>query len=218
MARRPALNEDRIVDAAARVADRGGVTQVSMRSVGKELGVEAMSLYHHLDGKDALLDGLADWIYSSIELPEPDAPWRPAMTGRAASARRALSGHPWAVGLIESRRAPGPGLLRNYETVLACLRGNGFSIALASHAFSAVDAYVYGFVLTELKLPMGADESVEEFIAEIQQLLPADQYPHLVEMIKDQVAGQDYAYAQEFEFGLDLILDSVERHLAQEQA
>lgn len=216
MAPNTALNADRIIDAAARVADRGGVAQVSMRNVGKELGVEAMSLYHHLDGKDALLDGLADWIFSSIALPEAGTPWRSAVSGRALSARTAFSRHPWAVGLIESRRAPGPGLLRNYEAVLACLRLNGFSIALASHAFSAVDAYVFGFVLTELKLPIGPDESVEEFVAEIQQLIPADEYPHLTEMITEQVVGQDYAYADEFEFGLELILDGIERHLAKD--
>ena len=218
MARRPALNQDRIIDAAVRVADRGGVGHVSMRNVGKELGVEAMSLYHHLAGKDALLDGLAGWIFTQIELPDPHDPWRRAMVDRAASARRALSQHPWALGLIESRRSPGVGLLRHHESVLACLRHNGFSVVLASHAFSAFDAYVFGFVLTELNLPMGADESVEDFVEEIRSMLPADEYPHLVEMITDQVVGQDYAYADEFEFGLDLILDSVERHLAQEQA
>jgi len=214
MARRPALNQDRIIDAAVRVADRGGVGHVSMRNVGKELGVEAMSLYHHLAGKDALLDGLAGWIFTQIELPDPHDPWRRAMVDRAASARRALSQHPWALGLIESRRSPGVGLLRHHESVLACLRHNGFSVVLASHAFSAFDAYVRGFVLTELNLPMGADESVEDFVEEIRSMLPADEYPHLVEMITDQVVGQDYAYADEFEFGLDLIIDSLERHLS----
>jgi len=214
MARRPALNQDRIIGAAVRVADRGGVGHVSMRNVGKELGVEAMSLYHHLAGKDALLDGLAGWIFTQIELPDPHDPWRRAMVDRAASARRALSQHPWALGLIESRRSPGVGLLRHHESVLACLRHNGFSVVLASHAFSAFDAYVFGFVLTELNLPMGADESVEDFVEEIRSMLPADEYPHLVEMITDQVVGQDYAYADEFEFGLDLIIDSLERHLS----
>jgi AcrR family transcriptional regulator len=214
MRRSAALNQERIIDAAVRVADRGGVGHVSMRNVGKELGVEAMSLYHHLAGKDALLDGLANWIFTQIELPEPQQAWRRAMIERAASARDALSQHPWALGLIESRRSPGPALLRHHDAVLACLRSNGFSIALAAHAFSAIDAYVYGFVLTELNLPFDPDESVEAFATEIQQMLPPDEYPHLVEMITDQVVGQDYSYADEFEFGLDLILDSLEHHLA----
>ncbi|PZG00183.1 TetR/AcrR family transcriptional regulator [Micromonospora endophytica] len=212
MARRPALTHDRIISAAVRVADRGGVGQVSMRNVGKELGVEAMSLYHHLAGKDALLDGLADWIFTQIELPEPQRPWRQAMAERAESSRRVLSRHPWALGLIESRRSPGAALLRHHDTVLACLRRNGFSIALASHAFSAIDAYVYGFVLTELNLPFDADEGAEGLVDEIRSALPAGEYPHLVEMITHQVLGRNYRYADEFGFGLDLILDSLERH------
>nr|BFE78295.1 hypothetical protein GCM10020093_008960 [Planobispora longispora] len=103
MPRRPALSHDRIIDAAVRVADRGGLTQVSMRNVGKELGVEAMSLYHHVTGKEALLDELVNWFFTRIELPDPRQPWRRAMADRAASARTAVSEHPWALGLIESR-------------------------------------------------------------------------------------------------------------------
>ncbi len=166
MPRRPALSHDRIVEAAVRVADAGGLGQVSMRNVGRELGVEAMSLYHHVANKDALLDGLASWIFTQVELPEPDAPWRPAMAARAASAREVLAAHPWALGLIESRRSPGAPLLRHHDAVLGCLRGNGFSVALAAHAFSAIDAYVYGFVLTELNLPFDADEGAEGFVEE----------------------------------------------------
>ena len=214
MPRRPALNHDRIIDAAARVADHGGIEQVSMRHVGKELGVEAMSLYHHISGKDALLDGMSDWVFGLIELPDPRHDWRPAMIDRAGSARDALSLHPWALSLIESRRTPGPLLLRHHEAVLACLRGNDFSIVLASHAFSAIDAYVYGFVLTELKLPMAADETIEDFVDEIRGMLLPETYPHLVTMITEQVVGRDYAYGDEFGFGLDLILDGLERHLA----
>ncbi|WP_433528134.1 TetR/AcrR family transcriptional regulator [Micromonospora sp. CA-263727] len=214
MARRPALSHDRIIEAAVRVADRGGISQVSMRNVGKELGVEAMSLYHHLAGKDALLDGLANWIFTQIELPDPQRPWRPAMAERAESSRRALSRHPWALGLVESRRSPLPALLRHHETVLACLRRNGFPVTLASHAFSAIDAYVYGFVLTELNLPFEADGGADGFVDEIRHALPADEYPHLVEMITNQVVGRNYSYGDEFGFGLDLILDSLERHLA----
>ncbi|MDC6169665.1 TetR/AcrR family transcriptional regulator C-terminal domain-containing protein [Paucibacter sp. XJ19-41] len=104
-------------------------------------------------------------------------------------------------------------MLRHHETVLACLRRNGFSVALAAHALSAIDAYVYGFVLTELNLPFGAGESAEEFVTAIRELLLADKYPHLVEMIGEQVLGKDYAYSDEFAFGLELLLDGLERHL-----
>lgn len=214
MTRRPALDHDRIIAAAVRVADGGGITQVSMRNVGKELGVEAMSLYHHLAGKQALLDELANWVFTQIELPEPGQPWRAAMAARAASARAALSQHPWALGLIESRRNPGAALLRHHDAVLGSLRSNGFSVALAAHAFSVLDAYVYGFVLTELNLPLEMGEDIAAFVDEIQAFIPADDYPHLAEMITEQVVGKNYAYADEFEYGLDLILDGLELRLA----
>ncbi|MGS0683688.1 TetR/AcrR family transcriptional regulator [Nakamurella sp. GG22] len=218
MTRRPALTPARIIDAAVAVADRSGIDHVSMRSVGKELGVEAMSLYHHISGKAALLDGLADWVFTQIELPAPTHLWRQAMADRAGSARRAFARHSWSLGLIESRRSPGPALLRHHDTVLENLRTNGFSVALASHAFSAIDAYVYGFVLTELNLPIEAGETVEQFVDTIRELLPAERYPHLVEMVTEQVAGKDYHYADEFEFGLALVLDSLERHLGLESS
>jgi AcrR family transcriptional regulator len=215
MPRRPALSPEGIVLAAVRVADRGGLAGVSMRNVGKELGVEAMSLYHHLAGKDALLDALADWVFTRIERPGPDQPWRPAMVARAASARRELAAHPWALALVESRRTPGPALLGDHDAVLGCLRRQGFTVALAAHAFSALDAYVYGFVLTELTLPFDEDEGASGFVEEIQDLIDPAAYPHLVEQVTEQVVGQDYSYGLEFDFGLDLVLDSLERHLAE---
>jgi AcrR family transcriptional regulator len=216
MTRRRPLTRECIVDAAVRVADRGGLAEVTMRNVGKELGVEAMSLYHHLAGKDALLDGLVNWVFERIELPPVDAPWRPAMRARAAAARGVLAAHPWALGLIESRRVPGPALLRHHDRVLGCLRLNGFSISLAAHAFSVIDAYVYGFVLTELSLPFAPEEGAEDFVEELGSLLSADDHPYLVEMVTEQVVGKDYAYADEFDAGLEMILDGLAQRLAPE--
>ncbi len=213
MPSRPPLRPDRIIAAAIAVADRDGLTGVSMRSVGRELGVEAMSLYHHIADKDALLDGLADRIMAMIELPRQDRPWRPAMAERAASARAVLSAHPWALGLIESRRTPGPSLLRHHDAVLGNLRDNGFSVALAAHAFSAIDAYVYGFVLTETSLPFAQDEDAGDFVEHLGELLDAAQYPHLFEQLREQVVDRDYDYGDEFDDGLDLILDGLERRL-----
>ncbi|MGD9713733.1 MAG: TetR/AcrR family transcriptional regulator [Thermomicrobiales bacterium] len=214
MPRRPALTQEQIIDAAVRVADRGGLSRVSMRNVGREAGVEAMSLYHHLAGKEALLDALANWIYTQIMLPETQRPWRQEMEARAASARSALSLHPWTLGLIGSRRSPGPDELRHHEAVFACLRSNGFSLPMAIHTASALDAYVYGFVISELNMPFDAEEGMDEFIDEVQQVIPASDYPNLAETIAVHMIGQDFSYANEFEFGLDLILDSLERHLA----
>ena len=208
---RPALSPQRIVEAAVRVADRGGLPQVSMRNVAAELGVEAMSLYHHLKGKEALLDALADWVFTQIDPPEPTQPWREAMTRRAASARQVLGAHPWALGLIESRM-PGPALLTHHDATLGCLVANGFPTPMAMHAFSAIDAYVYGFVLTEHTVPFEAG-GAEEFASGIEQFVPADRYPHLAATLHEQVLGHGYDFGDEFDFGLDLILDGLERRL-----
>ena len=214
MATRAPLTHDRIVDAAVAVADAGGLSQVSMRNVGRELGVEAMSLYHHIAGKSALLDAMVDWIFRLIRLPDATDPWRHGMIVRARSQRETLARHPWALGLVESRRTPGPALLRHHDAVLGCLRRNGFSVRLASHTFSAIDAYVYGFVLTELNLPFdnsGADSFVDEFT----QALPAADYPYLAE-VGAMIVRDGYRFGDEFPYGLDLILDSIEQRLADE--
>ena len=164
---RPPLSHERVVDAASRVADASGLAGVSMRSVGRELGVEAMSLYHHVAGKDALLDGLADWVFARITLPRSGMRWRAEMEERARSARAVLAAHPWGLGLLESRRSPGPATLGHHDAVLGCLRTAGFSVALAAHAFSVLDAYTYGFVLTEVNLPFEPGESAEDFVADL---------------------------------------------------
>lgn len=213
MPSRVPLNPERIVEAAVRVADQGGLTALSMRNVAKELGVEAMSLYHHVNNKDALLDALVEWVFGRIDLPAVGQPWRAQMAARASSTREVLSAHPWALGLLESR-LPGPALLAHHESVLACLRADGFSLDLAAHAFSALDAYVHGFVLTEVNLPFAADGDVDAFAEQVDAMLPAEHYPNMAEMLRTRVMGRDYRYGDEFEFGLDLILDQLERHLA----
>ena len=212
MTRRTPLSPDRIIEAAVHVADHGGLSAVSMRNVAKELGVEAMSLYHHLDGKDALLDALVEWVFVQIDHPVVGQPWRAQMVVRATSTRDVLSAHPWALGLLESR-LPGPALMAHHESVLACLRADGFSLELAAHAFSALDAYVHGFVLTEVNLPFADDGDVDGFAAQVDELLPAQQYPNMAEMLHTRVMGQDYDYGDEFGFGLDLLLDQLQVHL-----
>ncbi len=209
---RPALSTQRVIDAASRVADASGLGGVSMRSVGRELDVEAMSLYHHVASKDALLDGLADWVFERIHTPSPSGPWRAEMEVRAHSARTVLAAHPWGLGLIEGRRSPGPATLHHHDAVLGCLRAAGFTVALAAHAFSVLDAYVYGFVLTEVNLPFQAGESAEDFVEDLGPI--ADLYPHLAEMVAEQIVGRDYQYGNEFDHGLALILDGLEAGFA----
>lgn len=212
MAARTALSPQRVIDAAAVVADRGGLTAVSMRSVASELGVEAMSLYHHVANKEALLDALADWVFDRIHLPPADEPWRDALRQRSLSVRAVLAAHRWALGMLESRPQPGEPLLRHHDRVMACLLGAGFSASLATHAFSAIDAYVYGFALTEASLPFEAGVGAEKEFAEAVAPDP-EAYPHLSRALGEILEDGAYAFADEFEYGLDLILDGIESRL-----
>ena len=136
------------------------------------------------------------------------------MEERARSARAVLAAHPWGLGLLESRRSPGPATLGHHDAVLGCLRSAGFSVALAAHAFSVLDAYTYGFVLTEVNLPFEPGESADDFVADLGAVL-AD-HPHLAEMVAEQVVGRDYAYGDEFDFGLALVLDGLEQRVPEE--
>lgn len=209
MSRRGTLSRERIVAAAAAVADRSGIAGVSMRTVGKELGVEGMSLYHHLKGKDELLDALAGWVFERIELPPARAEWRPAMEQRAQSARLVLRAHPWAIGMLESRPDPSGQLLRHHDRVLGWLLEAGFTAALATHAFSTVDAFIYGFALSESTLPFDAGEGAERDFAEHVAPDPAA-YPNLVRAMGELLSGGGFSYADEFDAGLALILDAIE--------
>lgn len=211
MTDRQPVTVQRVIEAAAAVADRGGLTAVSMRNVGRELGVEAMSLYHHVANKDEILDGIVDLVFAEIELPGADDAWRPAMRQRAASARAALRRHPWATPLMQSRTNPGPATLQHHDAVIGALRTGGFSIELTAHAFSLLDAYVYGFALQEAALPFDAPDEVPEVAAEMFALFPSEAYPHLAEFTTEHVLRPGYDYADEFEVGLDLILDGLER-------
>jgi AcrR family transcriptional regulator len=208
---RAPLSRERILRAAVALADRDGVGSLSMRRLARELGVEAMSLYHHVAGKDALLDGMVDLVFEEIELPAAGTGWKAAMRRRAISARAALSRHPWAISLMESRRTPGPANLRHHDAVIGCLRRAGFSVALTAQAYSLLDAYVYGFALQEASLPFEGPEETAELAETIMAQFPADTYPHLTELAMQHVLQPGYDYGNEYEAGLDLILDGLER-------
>jgi AcrR family transcriptional regulator len=200
-----------VLQAAIRVADRGGLQAITMRAVAQELGVEAMSLYHHVSNKDAILDGVVDMVFAAIELPGVDGGgWRPAIRARAVSAREVLSRHSWALGLMDSRRNPGPATLRHHDAVLGVLREAGFTLPMAAHAVSLIDSYVGGFVLQEANLPVAPSRGIEEVAGGILEHLPAEEYPHLTEMIVDHALQPGYDHSSEFTFGLDLILDALE--------
>ena len=204
------LTRQRVLDAAVALADRDGVGSLSMRKLAQELGVEAMSLYHHVANKAAILDGLVDVVFGEIELPSGDAGWKEAMRQRALSAREALRRHPWSTALMESRSTPGPANLRHHDAVLGILRNAGFSVALAGHAYSLLDAYIYGFALQETSLPFSTPEETADVAETIMAEFPADQYPHLTEFAVEHVLQPGYDYGNEYLFGLDLILDGLD--------
>ena len=209
--RRVPLSRDQVLRTAVGLADEGGIGTLSMRKLGQALGVEAMSLYNHVANKGDLLDGMIDVVFSEIGLPPGDGGWRLAMRQRAISAREVLGRHRWAIGLMESRRTPGPATLRHHDAVLGCLRGAGFSVEMTAHAYSLLDSYIYGFALQEASLPFGTADETAHVTQEIAGQMTAGQYPHLTELATGHVLQPGYRYGNEFEIGLDLILDALDR-------
>jgi AcrR family transcriptional regulator len=205
------LSRERVLAQAVALADENGIGTLTMRRLADRLHVEPMSLYHHVANKDDILDGMVDLVFREIMLPSTGAEWKTAMRDRAASTRDALRRHPWAVGRMESRATPGPATLRHHDAVIGCLRGAGFTIALAAHAFSAIDSYLYGFAMQELNLPFSTPEETAEMAVTFLDQFPATQYPYLAELTIGHVMRPGYDYGDEFEFGLDLILDGLER-------
>ena len=203
------LTRQRALAAAVDLADRHGLAAVSMRKLAEALGVEAMSLYHHVPNKQHILDGMVEAVFAEIELPPDNLDWKPAMRRRAESVRAALTRHPWAISIMESRRSPGPATLRHHDAVIGCCRKAGFSIAMTAHAFSVLDSYSYGFVLQEVNLPFDSSDSMDEMLREIMPNLSAENYPHLVELTTGHILQPGYDHAMEFDYGLGLILDGL---------
>jgi AcrR family transcriptional regulator len=207
---RPPLTREGIIDAAVARADSGGIASISMRKLARELGVEAMSLYHHVADKEALLDGMVNRVFEEIE-PPSGGDWKESMLRRGRSARRALLRHRWAIGLMDSRTEAGPATLRHHESVIGCLREAGFSLAATAHAFAILDSFIYGFVLQEVTLPFQNSEEVEEVAEAVLEALPPGEFPHLRELTADHVLRPGYDFGDSYEVGLELILDGLDR-------
>jgi len=208
--RRVPLSRERVLDAAIKLADQGGLESLSMRKLGQELGVEAMAVYYHFANKDEVIDGIVDIVFSEIELPTDGTGWRTAMRQRAISLRDVLLRHRWAIGLMEARRNAGPANLRHHDAVIGSLRAGGLGMDLAAHAYSLLDSYIYGFALTKMNLPFDATEEVAEVAQGMLQRFPVNEYPNLVAIIAERMKP-GYDYGDEFEYGLDLILDGLNR-------
>jgi AcrR family transcriptional regulator len=210
-AARVPLSRDRVVRAAVALAETSGIEALTMRRLGQELGVEAMSLYKHVANKEDLLDGMVDVVFGEIELPPPDTDWRTGMRRRADSVRGALDRHPWATPLMQSRSRPGPATLRHHDAMIGSLRAAGFPVPLVAHALSVLDSYIYGFALQQRALPFDTGAETAELAESIMASFPAGEYPHLVELTVEHVLRPGYDYGDEFAFGLELVLDGLER-------
>jgi AcrR family transcriptional regulator len=207
--RRKPLSRDRVLRAAMRLADEGGLESVSMRRLGQALRVEAMSLYKHVANKDDILDGVADLVTSEFEVPSVDADWKTAIRRSAISSHQVLGRHPWASGLIESRINTGPARLRYLEALIGVLSAAGFTMPGVLRAIMTLDSYTYGFVLQELAWPVDVEDAPEA-AASFARGLPASEYPNLLAMA-EMVTTAPRGVPVDFEFGLDLILDGLER-------
>jgi len=205
--RRAPLSRERVLRAAIRLADDSGIDALTMRRLGQELGVEAMSLYNHVANKDDLLDGIVDLVLGDIDVPPTGTDWKQAMRQRAISAHEVLLAHPWAAVQIMSRYNIGPGMTRYLDATFGRLREGGFSVESALDAWNALDSHLYGFTLQELNLPFEAEDA-SRVSADVLGKLSAGQFPHVVEVITQIMQT---GRREEFTFGLDLILDGLER-------
>lgn len=206
--KRAPLSRDRVLRAALELADEGGTAALTMQRIGRRLGVEAMSLYRHVRNKDDILDGIVDLVFAEIELPEDRSNWRAVLRAQSISTRAALRRHPWAITLMESRLTPGPANLRTHEDTITVLLDAGCSVRMATHAGNLVNSYVLGFALQEANFPYSNAEELAAMSEEILANLRAEEYPNSARVARELLTS-GFDYGDEFEFGLDLILDAI---------
>lgn len=206
------LNRDRVLAVAVEIADERGVGAVTMREVASRLGVEAMSLYNHVANKDDILDGMVDLVIDQVDLPSDIDGWREAMRCRAVSAHQVFGRHPWVPLLLDSRESSGPSRLLYFDWVLGTLMTAGFSLDGAARAFSLLDSYIYGFGIQQFNISASGDASPEEMAEVFLASIPAEKYPYLHRMASHAMES-GYDAGSDFDFGLELILDGLERIL-----
>jgi AcrR family transcriptional regulator len=205
------LNRERVLSTAIRLADESGIERLTMRKLGEELGVEAMSLYNHVANKTDLLNGMIDAVFEEVELPSHSDSWKTALRKRSLSLREMLKRHTWANGLMDSAATPGAATLRHHDRVIGTFRNAGFSLAMTAHALAVLDSYVYGFAKQDKALPFDTeDEAAAMGQVFLAHLLP-DQYPYLHEFTTGHVLQPGYSFGKEFVPGLDLVLDALEQ-------
>jgi len=212
------LSREAVLAAAVELADADGLSALSMRAVARQLGVEAMSLYHHVANKEALLDGMVDTVFAEFHAPEPGADWRSELRERSLTARESLKRHPWAVGLMDSRRNAGYPTLVHHDAVIGCLRESGFSLTLTGHAFAVLDSHLYGFMVQELSMPFEPGQDLALLGQQIMAALPDGELPYFREFTLEHALQPGYDFGDEFEVGLDLVLDGLTERLVADES
>ncbi|WP_204140516.1 TetR/AcrR family transcriptional regulator [Halomicronema sp. CCY15110] len=203
------LSRDRILQVALQQADAEGLAALSMRKLAQALGVKAMSLYNHVANKDDIIDGMVELVVAEMALPSLTVDWQTAMRQRATSAHAVLLRHPWATMALMSRVNVGPAMLRYIDATLGCLVEAGFSYPLADYAWNAIDSHTYGFTLQALNFPFEADEyaqTAQDYVA----MIPPERYPYMHRLTQQVMTGQHNGL-HDFEFGLNLLLDGLEK-------
>ncbi len=216
--RKPRLSRERILDAAMGLADRDGIEALTIRALADALGTKPMTIYHHIDGKEALLDGMVDVVFSEIAKPPADLDWRDALRVRCRSAREVLGRHPWSVPLLESRHHPGPELLAHHESVLVTLDRAGMPLPLVAHAYAVLDSFVYGFAMQEANLAVQRGDEDAELAGEIAAAFDPGAYPMMTRFAMEHAMQPDFNFGDSFDYGLDLLLDGLARAVDRERA
>jgi len=208
--RRIPLNRARVLQAAVDLADHDGIDSVSMRRLGQELGIEAMSLYTHVRGKDDLLDGMVDVVVGEIPIGVEGPDWRTTLRRQVLSARSVMLRHRWAARIIETRTTPGPATMRYMEAVTGIILGGGFTVDLTHHAMHVLGSRVLGFS-QDLYDDSGVPdpEAAAAFATHLAAAFPNIGAIAMAASHEGGIGGCDDDY--EFAFGLDLILDGLER-------
>jgi AcrR family transcriptional regulator len=204
------LNRDRILQAALELADEGGIEALTMRKLARALGFEAMSLYNYVANKDDLLDGILDLVLAESEPPSPAGDWDAAIRTSAISVHEALRRHPWSCALLMAPERVRPARLRYMDLLLGRLREAGFSAETTYHAYHVLDGHIFGFSLWETSHTYTADD-VSKFEARFEQTITADAFPYLHEHAKQHFSEGTHREVRAFEFGLDLIVDGLEK-------
>jgi AcrR family transcriptional regulator len=208
---RTPLTRGRVLQAALRLADSSGIEALSMRRLGQELGVEAMSLYNHVANKDDIRAGIVELVLQEVEVPADETDWKAAIRQTALSSHDVFLRHPWACSLMMRVDRPMPPRMRWMDSVLRLLREAGFSADLTHHAYHALDSHITGFTLWQVSLPFETREELVGMAEDFLRSFPVDDYPYVVEHIHQHLTESGAGERSAFEFGLDLILDGLER-------